>query len=155
MAFRDVWRGEPRDPHNRYQDRWQNSYSGPGDGRYEARGNVGSEATRGDNRDDNYGGSDNPFLGDHPLTRAGSAYESDYFAGNGIPTTRDRPEVNEPDFRGEPASWSANQSATGQHRGRGPRGYQRSDERIKEDVSVPHRRSPYRRHRCRSRRARS
>jgi hypothetical protein len=118
------------DEQRQFNDRWQNSYSGPGYGRFETPGNY----SRGENRDESYGGSDNPFLGDHPLTRAGSAYESDYFAGNGIPATRDRPQVNRLDVEGEPSLWSSNQSATGQHRGRGPRGYQRSDERIKEDV---------------------
>src|SRR4029453_18803084 len=64
------------DEHRRFNDRWENSYSGPGYQRFR-----GSE--------DNYGGSgDNPFLGDRALSRAGSTYDSNYFGSNGVPKTQ-------------------------------------------------------------------
>lgn len=116
-----------------YNDRWQNSYSGPG---YQRFGGGSSQ--------NQYGGSsDNPFLGDRPLTRAGSMYDSGYFGHGGIPKTpwrgegeaRERDELvygsGNPSQR-EPGRWQEPQS--GEHRGRGPRGYRRSDERIKDDV---------------------
>src|SRR5688500_9190843 len=51
-----------------FNDRWQNSYSGPGYQRFSDR-----------DRDEYGGSSDNPFLGERPLTRAGSMYDSGFF----------------------------------------------------------------------------
>jgi hypothetical protein len=120
------------DESRHFNDRWQDSYSGPGYQRF-------GGGSRGE-----YGGSNNnPFLGDHPLTRAGSMYDSGYFGHGGIPKTpwrgegeaRERDELvygsGNPSER-EPGRWQERQF--GEFRGRGPRGYRRSDERIKEDV---------------------
>lgn len=107
---------------HRFNDRWQNSYSGPGDQRF------------GGGRDEYGGSSGNPFLGDHPLTRAGSTYDSGYFGhGGGIPKT---PWLGEAQGREheERMYGSSQERQFGEHRGRGPRGYSRSDDRIKEDV---------------------
>jgi len=117
----------------RFNDRWQDSYSGPGYRRF------------GDRRGYEYGGSSsNPFLGDHPLTRAGSAFDSGYFGHqSGMPKTpwlgeEQIPAYDEPLYRGvnpaegEPGSWQERRA--GEFRGRGPRGYRRSDERIRDDV---------------------
>ena len=118
------------DEGRQFNDRWQNSYSGPGYQRV-----SGSR--------DEYGGSSNPFLGDHPLTRAGSMYDNGgYFGHGGIPKTpwrgeseRERDElvygIGNPQER-EPGRWG--EQRLGEFRGRGPKGYRRSDERIKEDV---------------------
>lgn len=120
------------DESRQFNDRWQNSYSGPGYRRFS------------DDDRDEYGGSSNPFLGDHPLTRAGSTYDSgDYFGHGGLPKTpwRGEGEAHESDelvygsgnpSEREPGRWQGQQY--GEFRGRGPRGYRRSDERIKEDV---------------------
>jgi hypothetical protein len=148
--FRDSERDEAEGRHyhdynleddsRRFNDRWQNSYSGPGYGSVNER-----QSGRG-GRD--YGGSSsNPFYGDHPLTRAGFAYDSDYFGRNGIPTTPRQPEPGNQEFSelvygGDPErqleQWQSARSQSsaqqGQFRGRGPRGYRRSDDRIKEDV---------------------
>jgi hypothetical protein len=151
---RDSWRDEAEarygarqshdynldDESRHFNDRWQNSYSGPGYGSFNER-----ESRQGATE---YGGSSsNPFYGDHPLTRAGSEYDSDYFGRNGLPTTPWRPEVSNEEFSdlvygGNPerqieqwqSSRSQGSSQQGQFRGHGPRGYRRSDDRIKEDV---------------------
>lgn len=116
----------------RFNDRWQNSYSGPGYRRF------------GERSENEYGGSSNPFLGDRPLTRAGSAYDSGYFGHqSGMPKTpwigeEEIPVHDEPRFgggnpaEGELGGWR--ERGVGEFRGRGPRGYWRSDDRIKEDV---------------------
>lgn len=102
-------------------DRWENSYGGPGHGRFAD-----------ERRDVEYGGSnDNPFYGEHPLSRAGSTYDSDYFGSKfGLPTTPwrgepDKEQFDELVYGGRPR---------GEFSGIGPRGYRRSDERIREDV---------------------
>jgi len=142
---RDSWRdesearyGEQRyrnhpsfNDENRYfNDRWQNSYSGPGYQRF-----------GGGSRDEYGGSSENPFLGDRPLTQVGSTYDSGYFGHGGIPKTpwRGEPEIRERDelvygsrVEREAGRWP--EQRFGEFRGRGPRGYRRSDERIKEDV---------------------
>jgi hypothetical protein len=115
------------DEGRRFNDRWQNSYSGPGYQRF------------GDRDRDEYGGSDNPFLGDHPLMRAGSDYDSGYFGhASGIPKTPWRGEAQGRDYEeqmyGSSPERRFQERQFGEHRGRGPRGYRRSDERIKEDV---------------------
>jgi hypothetical protein len=110
------------DENRRYNDRWQNSYSG-----------VGYQRVGGSSRDEYGGTSNNPFLGDHPLTRAGSTYDSGYFGHGGIPKT---PWLGEAEGRQheERMYGSSLERQLGEHRGRGPRGYRRSDDRIKEDV---------------------
>lgn len=120
----DWYRSHPvmQDESRHFNDRWQNSYSGPGYRRF------------GEHSRDEYGGSsDNPFLGEHPLTRAGSTYDSGYFGHGGIPKT---PWLGEAEGREheERMYGSSQERQFGEFRGRGPRGYRRSDERIKEDV---------------------
>ncbi|WP_129780003.1 BON domain-containing protein [Peristeroidobacter soli] len=112
----DVYR-DFDDERRSYNDRWENSYSGAGYGRFANQ-----------RRDVEYGGSSsNPFYGDRPLTRAGSIYDSDYFGSKaGLPMTQWRGEANNEQL-GELAH-------RGPFSGMGPRGYRRSDERIKEDV---------------------
>ncbi len=125
------------DESRQFNDRWQNSYSGPGQ-----RFGGGSHDEYGSSRNEYGGSGGNPFLGDHPLTRAGSTYDSGYFGHGGIPKTpwrggedRERDELvygsGNPNER-EPGRREDRQY--GEFRGRGPRGYRRSDERIKEDV---------------------
>lgn len=116
------------DEARRFNDRWQNSYSGPGYQRFGSR--------------DEYGGASNPFLGDHPLTRAGSTYDSGYFGHGGLPKTpwlsedenRDREYVYGSGNLSEREPGRRSEQQFGLFRGRGPRGYRRSDDRIKEDV---------------------
>jgi hypothetical protein len=132
--YRDV-DGERR-PDSDYErrqlnERWENSYSGPGYGR------LSSE--RGDA--EQYGGSNNnPFYGDRPLIRgAGSTYDSSYFGSQaGLPKTQWHQDTDASDYDdlvygGRSFDADASSESRG-HRGRGPRGYSRSDERIKEDV---------------------
>ncbi len=109
------------DDERRFNDRWENSYSGPGYGRF-----------RDSSREIEYGGSSsNPFYGDRPLTRAGSSYDYDYFGSKaGLPKTQwqrdtDSEQFDDMVYGGRPR---------GQFSGMGPRGYRRSDERIREDV---------------------
>lgn len=109
------------DERRHFNERWENSYSGPGYGRF--RDSAG---------DDEYGGSSsNPFYGGRPLARAGSAYDSDYFGSkSGLPTTQWRRDVDNEQFDELVYGGQARR----QFSGMGPRGYRRSDERIKEDV---------------------
>jgi osmotically-inducible protein OsmY len=140
---RDSWRNEADarygerayrdydDERRRFNDRWENSYSGPGYGRF-------SEQARGEDTD--YGGSDNPFFGDRPLLRAGSEYEGGgYFGDRGLPKTpwqSESPTMDVDDivYSGRSMDDDAFVQRRGEFRGKGPRGYRRSDERIKEDV---------------------
>lgn len=122
-----------------FNDRWENSYTGPGYGRFSAEQDRRYEQDRGD--ETQYGGSSgNPFYGDHPLMRAGGTYDASYFGSKaGLPTTPWRGEADTGDFDdlvygGRSFDADGTVQSRGQHRGRGPRGYRRSDERIKEDV---------------------
>lgn len=119
------------DESRRFNDRWQDSYSGAGHQRV------------GGGRDEYGGSSNNPFLGDRPLTRAGATYDSGYFGSGGIPKTpwRGADETPQDDEivygRGNPSDREPgrrSEQQLGEFRGRGPRGYRRSDDRIKEDV---------------------
>ncbi|HEY0684637.1 MAG TPA: BON domain-containing protein [Steroidobacter sp.] len=117
----------------RFNDRWENSYSGPGYGRF-------SDEDRGESR---YGGTGgNPFYGERPLMNAGAAYEGGGYFGSkaGLPMTPWRSDVDtmqldESVYGGRSFDADASSSQRrGQFSGFGPRGYRRSDERIKEDV---------------------
>lgn len=117
------------DERRRFNDRWENSYSGPGYGRFREAGET------------EYGGaSRNPFYGEHPLTRAGSEYDYDYFGSKyGLPTTQWRRDTDSQQFDdlvygGRSFDPYAADQVRGQFSGRGPRGYRRSDERIRDDV---------------------
>jgi hypothetical protein len=120
------------DERRRFNDRWEGSYSGAGYGRFrDAR----------DTDDSEYGGSgSNPFYGEHPLTRAGSEYDYSYFGSkSGLPTTQWRQDTDSAQFDdlvygGRSFDPHAPSQVRGQFSGRGPRGYRRSDERIREDV---------------------
>lgn len=130
------------DERRRFNERWENSYSGPAYGRFRAEQDQGyDQAYDQDRGGEQYGGSSgNPFYGDHPLMRAGSSYDSSYFGSkSGLPTTPWRGEADNADmddlvYGGRSFDADATGETRGQHRGRGPRGYRRSDERIKEDV---------------------
>lgn len=138
---RDSWRRDAEarfgahhrdedDERRHFNDRWENAYSGSGYGRFRSE----EAGTR------EYGGSNaNPFYGEHPLAHAGSSYDSDYFGATGLPRTRwqSEPDENVFDDRvygGRSLGPDYISGSQGQFRGRGPRGYRRSDERIKEDV---------------------
>jgi hypothetical protein len=116
------------DQRRHFNDRWEKSYSGPGHGRFRDAGDA------------EYGGSSsNPFYGEHPLARAGSAYDSGYFGSkNGMPTTQWRRDADNEQFDdlvyGGRSLDPYYASTRGEFGGRGPRGYRRSDERIREDV---------------------
>ena len=152
---RDSWRDEAEarygardqrehaEERQRSNDRWENSYSGPGSGRFGSRQDQSYDQAYEQNRggESSYGGTGgNPFYGDHPLMRAGSSYDSSYFGSKtGLPTTQWRDNNDNADFDdlvygGRSMDADATSASAGQHRGRGPRGYRRSDERIKEDV---------------------
>jgi osmotically-inducible protein OsmY len=166
---RDSWRDEAEarygarsyrdfdDERRDYNDRWENSYSGPGYGRFgqgqdeserrDFERQSFSEQRSGQDRygQDRYGGSGNPFYGDRPLMNAGSSYDSGSYFGSiyGLPKTPWRggsAHTDEDDLvyggevAGDMTGERRSQYARGPHRGRGPRGYRRSDERIKEDV---------------------
>jgi len=115
-----------------FNDRWEDSYSGPGYGRMREEGGGRFH----------YGGSSsNPFLGDRPLTRAGGTYDTDYFGSKaGMPITKWRPDADREDFDdlvyggGRSLEPQRSSQARGDFRGRGPQGYRRSDDRIREDV---------------------
>ena len=117
------------DERRRVNDRWENSYSGAGYGRFRETGDI------------EYGGSSrNPFYGEHPLTRAGSQYDYDYFGSKaGLPITKWRPDADNEQFDdmvygGRSFDPHEGQRIRGQFSGKGPRGYRRSDERIQDDV---------------------
>lgn len=161
---RDSWRDEAEarygahvyrdfdDERRDFNDRWENSYSGSGYGRF---GQGQDESDRRDferqdfneprSSQERYGGSGgNPFLGDRPLMRAGYSYDSGNYFGSkyGLPTTpwrgeRDNTDADDLVYGGRIGGDTGDrrsQYARGPHRGVGPRGYRRSDERIKEDV---------------------
>jgi hypothetical protein len=138
---RDSWREEAEarygkdmyrdydDERRSFNDRWESSYSGAGHGRFRESGDV------------EYGGSSrNPFYGEHPLTRAGSEYDYDYFGSkSGLPMTQWRRGIEEDRsddlvYGGRPSERQHSTQTRGEFTGRGPRGYRRSDERIREDV---------------------
>lgn len=112
-----------------FNDRWEDSYSGPGSGRMREGG-----------RNEYGGSSSNPFYGERPLTRAGGTYDWDYFGSKaGMPMTKWRRDADSGDFDdlvygGRSAEPQRSSQGRGEFSGRGPRGYQRSDDRIREDV---------------------
>lgn len=127
----------------RFNDRWENSYTGPGYGRFGSEQDEAYDRFSDQDRggESHYGGSSgNPFYGNRPLTRAGSTYDSSYFGSKtGLPTTpwqhdADNVAFDDLVYGGRSFDADASGEGRGQHRGRGPRGYRRSDERIKEDV---------------------
>jgi len=126
----DVYR-DFDDERRSFNDRWENSYSGPAQGRF-----------RDTSSSIEYGGSSsNPFYGDRPLTRAGASYDANYFGSKyGLPITQwqrdnDSEQFDDLVYGGRRSFESPSPSQTpGQFSGRGPRGYRRSDERIREDV---------------------
>lgn len=139
------------DERHRFNDRWENSYSGPGYGRFGSDQDQSHDRSFDQQRggETHYGGSSgNPFYGDRPLMNAGSTYDSGGYFGSkaGLPTTPWRGDADNRDFDelvyGGRSFDSGSvgdirgrgQQARGEHSGRGPRGYRRSDERIKEDV---------------------
>lgn len=135
-AYRDF-----DDERRQFNDRWENSYTGAGHGRFsdDDRNRRSFDEDRGETR---YGGSSgNPFYGDRPLMNAGSSYDSSYFGSKyGLPMKpwrdeSDNEQIEELVYGGRSFDADASSSQRrGQFSGRGPRGYRRSDERIKEDV---------------------
>lgn len=134
-AYRDL-----EDERRHFNDRWENSYTGAGYGRFsdEDRGRSFDEDRGGETR---YGGSGgNPFYGQRPLMNAGATYDSSYFGSkSGMPMTQWRSESDSQDmddlvYGGRSFDADTSAQRRGQFSGRGPRGYRRSDERIKEDV---------------------
>jgi hypothetical protein len=129
MAFTNFWRNPARrerderraadpgsygDARRLLNDRWENSYGGS---------------------------SSNPFYGEHPLTHAGGSFDSHLFGADNYPRTPWRAEdTDEERFNYPGGTYAAREPtreptrAAGQFRGRGPRGYRRSDERMKEEV---------------------
>lgn len=149
MSLRDFWREHRRhreDERIRYsRDRWQDPWQEPGQEswREQSAAPPGSyEGWQDDRwqRGSEYGGSStNPFYGERPLTRAGSTYDSSLFGAHNYPSTpwRSEPDVPAYDelvYGGRPADIESGAVAWGPFRGRGPRGYRRSDDRIKEDA---------------------
>lgn len=148
MSLRDLWRGEPRrsrDEREHYsQEPWQNARRDRGPDPWRNPWRDESGASRDEHwqtfaRGSDYGGSSsNPFYGERPLTRAGSTFDSNYFGAHNYPSTPWRSEPSGPEFDelvyGGRREERESGLPPGQFRGRGPRGYRRSDERIKEDV---------------------
>jgi len=127
-AHQDMYR-DYDDERRHFDDRRENSYSAPGSGR--PREGVRNE----------YGGSsNNPFYGERPLTRAGSTYDWDYFGSkSGMPMTKWRRDADNAQFDalvygGRSVDPQRPTQGRGQFSGRGPSGYRRSDDRIREDV---------------------
>ncbi|WP_116811886.1 BON domain-containing protein [Steroidobacter cummioxidans] len=112
------------DERRSFNDRWQDSYSSP----------------RRRSRDTKFqygGSSSNPFYGERPLTRAGGTYDTDYFGSKfGLPTTQWRRDDNDSQQFDDLVYGGRNAPSPmrGEFSGRGPRGYRRSDDRIREDV---------------------
>lgn len=136
------------DERQRFNDRWENSYSGPGYGRFGSDQDQAYDPSYDRERGGElrYGGSgNNPFYGERPLMNAGSEYDTSFFGSKaGLPTTQWRPDIDNRDFDdlvyggrsfdADAVGQIRGREVRGEHSGRGPRGYRRSDERIKEDV---------------------
>lgn len=148
-SYRDHDYRDHSDERRDFNDRWENSYSGAGQGRFESDQDRDRNVQRPRGGQTRYGGSTNPFYGERPLMNAGSSYDSSLFGSkHGLPTTPWRPDADNIDFDdlvygGRSFDGSTNEgmrgradrsNERGQHSGRGPRGYRRSDERVKEDV---------------------
>jgi len=127
-AHQDMYRDHDEERRH-FSERRENSYSAPGSGRPREGG-----------RNEYGGSSNNPFYGERPLTRAGSTYDWDYFGSkSGMPMTKWRRDADSAQFDdlvygGRSFDSHHSTQGRGQFSGRGPSGYRRSDDRIREDV---------------------
>lgn len=147
QGWGDRYRREPTYGRPEYERR----YYGAGDFEYNRQSHAadrGPQGWQGRHEDDHarrdFGGWDAPF-GGHPLHRDRDDRDR-RFARTGADFSWDRLASESRSFidkaRDEVSSWFGSRSEPyrgeprhGSHRGRGPRGYRRSDERIREDVS--------------------